>query len=409
MKNQKEIISDSQIRELAREFTRSGKLTGEGGLFTPLLKRVIEASLEAEVEEHVNETRATGNRRNGYGSKRVKSSLGMIDIDTPRDREASFNPLTLPKRSSQLTNEFEAKVIALYTRGMSYRDIQSQLYELYGTEVSTATLSTITDKLWPEIELWRKRPLEALYPVVWLDAMFFKVRDDDSKVKSKAVYSILGVNTAGQKEILGFYLADQESASFWRNVLAELKDRGVKDILIACVDGLTGFPDAIEDEFPKTEVQLCVVHQIRNTIKYLSYKDVKPFLKDLKTVYTAEDIEHAQINLEHISQKWGPKYERPLKGWYEHFEELMAFLKYPEELRRIIYTTNPIESFHRQVRKVTKSKGAFVTEKAVYKQIYLVCQSTNHKWRGEIYHWNAVRLALAEHYEERFINLDTLI
>jgi transposase-like protein len=409
MKDKKEIISDHQIRELAREFTRSGKLTGEGGLFTPLLKRVIEASLEAEVEDHVEKTRRQGNRRNGYGSKQLKTSLGAVDVDTPRDRDASFSPLSLPKRSNQVSNEFEEKVLALYARGMSYRDIQSQLRELYGTEVSTGLLAAITDKIWPEVEMWRKRPLEALYPVVWLDAMFFKVRGDDAKVITKAVYSILGVNTSGQKEILGFYLAEHESTSFWRKVLAELKDRGVKDILIACIDGLKGFPEAIEDEFPQTQVQLCIVHQIRNSIKYLSYKDVKPFLKDLKTVYTADNIEHAQINLEHISQKWGTKYQRPLKGWHTHFEPLMGFLKYPQPLRRIIYTTNPIESFHRQVRKITKTKGAYTSEKAVFKQVYLVCQSANHKWSGTMYNWNPVRLALAEFFDHRFTNLDTLM
>ena len=408
MKKKREIISDELVKELASEFTRSGKLTGEGGLFTPLLKRVIEASLEAEVEEHVRNTRQQGNKRNGYGTKQLKTSMGPIDLQPPRDRQGSFDPQGLPKRSSSVTNEFEQKVIGLYARGMSYRDIQSELYELYGTEVSTGVLAAITDKIWPEIEQWRKRPLETVYPIIWLDAMFFKVRDEGQSVTTKAVYSILGVNTNGQKEILGFYISPKESAAFWRGVLAELNERGVEDILIACVDGLKGFPEAIEDQFPNTEVQLCVVHQIRNTIKYLAYKDVRPFLKDLKSVYTADNEQLAMINLEQISQKWGPKYQRPLAGWYNNFEQLMAFLKYPKELRRVIYTTNPIESFHRQVRKITKTKGAYPSEKAIYKQVYLVCINANNKWKGTIFQWANVRLALAEAFENRFNNHDTL-
>jgi len=410
MKDTKEIISEEQIRELASEFARSGKLTGEGGILTPLLKRVLEVSLEGEAEHHVACTRKNGNRRNGYGSKSLKTSMGDIPLRTPRDRDGSFTPVTVPKRGSNLTNEFEEKIISLYARGMSYRDIRAQMAEIYGTEISTGTLSAITDKVWPEVEQWRKRPLEALYPVIWLDAMYFKVRDqEDQKVSTKAVYSILGVNTCGQKEVLGFYIGQHESSSFWRGVLAELKDRGVKDILIACIDGLKGFPEAIENEFPDTEVQLCVVHQIRNTIKYLSYKEVKPFLKDLKKVYTALDSGEARLELDNLGNQWGSKYQRPLKGWHEQFEELTAFMKYPPELRRIIYTTNPIESFHRQVRKVTKTKGSFTSEKAVYKQIYLVCRNANHKWSGTMYNWNKVRLALADYYNNRFTKHDTLI
>jgi putative transposase len=408
MEQKKEIITQDQIRELASEFARSGKLTGEGGILTPLLKRIIEASLEGEVEHHVSQTRTDGNRRNGYGAKRLKTSVGDIDIRTPRDREATFEPATLPKRSKALTNEFEEKVLALYARGMSYRDIQTQLTELYGTEVSTGALSAITDKVWPEIEQWRKRPLNALYPIVWLDAMFFKVRDEEQRVQLKAVYTILGVTTSGQKEVLGFYLGQHESVAFWRGVLADLKERGLQDILIACIDGLKGFPEAIADELPNTEVQLCIVHQIRNTVKYLSYKEVKPFLKDLKAVYTAIDKEHAKQQLQAMSLTWGPKFDRPLKGWFTHFDNLTAFMKYPPELRRGIYTTNPIESFHRQVRKVTKTKGAFTSERAIYKQVYLVCRNANHKWNGVMYNWAKVRLALAEFYNYRFINLDTL-
>ena len=408
MKENKEIITDAQIKELAREFARSGKLTGEGGLFTPLLKRIIEASLEGELTDHVAQTRMEGNRRNGYGSKTLRTGVGDVDLRTPRDRNASFEPVILPKRSNGITNEFEEKVLALYARGMSYRDIQSQLADIYGTDISTATLSAITDKVWPEIEQWRKRPLNALYPVVWLDAMYFKLRDEDHRVQTKALYTILGVNTSGQKEVLGFYIGQHESATFWRGVLAELKERGLEDILIACVDGLKGFPEAIADELPNTQVQLCIVHQIRNTVKYLSYKEVKPFLSDLKAVYTAIDAAHAKMELENVSQKWGAKYERPLKGWYDHFQELTAFMIYPPELRKIIYTTNPIESFHRQVRKVTKTKGAFTSEKAVYKQVYLVCRNANLKWNGVMYNWNKVRLALADHFKQRFINLDTL-
>jgi len=408
MKDKKEILTDQQIKELASEFARSGKLTGEGGIFTPLLKKIIEASLEGEVQDHVGRTKEKGNKRNGYGSKRLKTSMGELTLKTPRDREASFEPTILPKRSSSLTNEFEEKVLSLYAHGMSYRDIKSQLDDLYGTELSVGTLTAITDKVWPEIDQWRSRPLEALYPVVWLDAMHFKIRGEDLRVTSKAVYSILGVTTSGQKEVLGFYLGENESASFGRGVMADLKDRGLKDVLIASVDGLKGFPEAIEDELPTTQVQLCIVHQIRNTIKYLSYKDVKPFLNDLKKVYTSVDRAQAKVELDKMSLKWGPKYSRPLKGWFDHFDQLTEFMVFPPEIRRIIYTTNPIESYHRQIRKVTKSKGSFTNDKAIIKQMYLVIQNMSQKWTGQMAQWNKIRRDLAEHFNERFTNLDTL-
>jgi transposase-like protein len=409
MKDKKEIITEEQIKELASDFARSGKITGEGGILTPLLKKIIEASLEGEAQEHLNQTRRKGNKRNGYGSKRLKTSAGELPLRTPRDRGGSFEPKIVPKRSTSLTNEFEEKVLALYARGMSYRDIKAMLAEIYGTDLSTGSLTAITDKVWPEIEQWRTRPLEALYPIIWLDAMYFKIRGEDLRVATKAVYSILGVTTNGQKEVLGFYLGEHESATFWRGVLADLKDRGLKDVFIAAIDGLKGFPEALEDELPNTEVQLCIVHQIRNTIKYLSYKEVRPFLADLKKVYSSIDKAQAKVQLDTISDKWGAKFTRPLKGWYEHFDRLTEFMKYPPEIRRIIYTTNPIESYHRQVRKVTKTKGAFSSDKAVIKQMYLVIRNISHKWSGKIYQWNKIRLDLANHFNERFTNQDTLI
>jgi len=407
-KKERSILSEEQIQELAAELRESRRLTGDGGVFTPLLKQVIEASLEGEMDHHMDRTRSSGNRRNGHGKKTLRTSVGEVPLTSPRDRDGSFSPVTVPKRSRELGGEVDQKILSLLSMGMSYQDVQSHLKELYGVEISTGSISAITERLWPIIDQWRSRPLEDMYPVIWLDAIHFKVRGQSGRVEPRAVYSILGVTAEGEKQVLGFYMDQSESSSFWRIVLAELRERGVQDILIACVDGLKGFVEAIEDEFPKTEVQACVIHEIRNTMKYVPNKDAKAFLRDLKKVYTAVSAQEAALELDRISQQWGARFDRPLKGWIEKFDLLTAFMKYPPALRRIIYTTNPIESFHRQARKVTKTKGAFTDEKAVIKLLYLVCERANHKWNGTMYGWNSVRTALAEHFDNRFTNPDTL-
>ena len=321
----KEKKVDDLIAELSGGLMKGKPLTGKDGVFTPLLKKIIEASLEGEMDAHLNEeNRSAKNRRNGKGRKNLSSSLGELEIFTPRDRDGSFNPETVKKRQRRISEDIDKKILSLYGKGMSYRDIQDHLKDMYGAEVSVGTLSAITDRILPEIMEWQARPLDSVYPVVWLDAMHFKVREH-GKVISKAVYSILGVNRDGEKQVLGIYFGDNESSSFWRQVLYELQSRGIKDIFVACIDNLSGFADAIEDMFPGTDVQLCIVHQMRNSIKYITEKDMKPMIKDLKKIYTALNPVAAEHYLDQAEEKWGPKYRVVFRSWRNNWDRLMNF------------------------------------------------------------------------------------
>ena len=300
-------------KEAARKLKSGESLTGEDGILTPLIKKIIEASLEAEMDQHM-ESADTPNRRNGKMSKTVQTGSGPINLETPRDRAGTFEPQLVKKRQTILNESLDNKVLGLFGLGMSYQDIRNHMQEMYGTEVSQGLLSKITDKLLPIITEWRNRPLESIYTIVFLDAMFFKAREN-GKVITKAIYNLLGINQEGQKDILGFYIAESEGAHFWLGVLNDLKARGVDDILIACVDGLAGFPEAISASFPKAEVQLCVVHQIRNSIKYVASKDQKPFLADLKTVYKAGTKDLAEQRLLELDEKWGQRYPMVIRSW----------------------------------------------------------------------------------------------
>ena len=393
----------------ASEQLRSGKpFTGADGVFTPLLKHILEASLEGELDNHLEETRQPSkNRRNGHGRKNIQSSLGGFEIFSPRDRNATFDPQTVSKRQRVISDDIDKKILGLYSRGMSYSDIQSHLKEIYGVELSDGTLTAITDRIIPAIKEWQNRPLETLYPVMWLDAMHFKVRQEGAVI-SKAIYSILAVTMDGQKEVIGIYFGDCESSSFWRSVLQDLKLRGVEDICIACIDNLKGFADAIEDLYPQTEVQLCLVHQMRNSMKYLAYKDLKPCVRDLKQIYKAVNAQMGKHYLEEAEKKWGARYPVIFKSWKANWDRLSLFFNYPTAIRRIIYTTNPIESYHRMVRKVTKTKGSFSSENAIVKQIYLATINANTKWRGTMYGWPAVRTELTSYFGDRLLKNDTL-
>lgn len=396
------------IKQMGDEL-RSGKpLTGSGGIFTPLIKKVIESSLEGEMDAHLDqEGKLSKNRRNGRGRKNVLSSSGGLEIFSPRDRNGTFEPQTVKKRQRRLDMDLDKKILALYGRGMSYRDIQDQLKEMYDVELSVGTLNAITDKILPDILEWQQRPLESVYPVMWLDAMHFKVREH-GKVVTKAVYNILGVNRDGEKQVLGIYFGDNESSSFWRNVMHELQQRGVADIFIACIDNLSGFADAIEDIFPRTDVQLCLVHQMRNSIKYATHTDVKPLVRDLKKVYTALNENAAKQYLNQAEEKWGAKYKVVFRSWNNNWTRLTNFYKYPPALRRVIYTNNPIESYHRMVRKTTKTKGAFTSENAIVKQIYLATINAQTRWNGTMFAWASVRRDLVDYFENRFLTDDTL-
>jgi putative transposase len=396
-----------EFQEEAITKLKSGQsLTGKDGVMTPLIKQILEAALEGEMASHLLDCQAQGvaNRRNGKTSKTVKTGTGAFELETPRDREGSFEPEIIKKRQTVLNESLDNKILSLYAIGMSYESIAEHLEELYSLDVSTAKISQITDKLLPVITEWRNRPLEAVYPIVFLDAMHFKVREE-GKVVSKAIYSILGVTQSGCKDILGMYLSHSEGAHFWLTVLNDLRARGLEDILIASIDGLKGFPEAIAEVFPKTEIQLCIVHQIRNSLKYVVSKDQKAFMRDLKLVYRASSRELAEHHLLELDEKWGKKYPAVLKSWHSNWERLSAYFKYPEELRRMIYTTNIIEGFHRQIRKYTKNKGAFVSENALIKLIYCACQKVMEKWTQPMHNWALIISQLQIYFEGR-LNLE---
>ena len=390
------------IEKKALEQLKSGKsLFGKGGAFSPILKSFIEKALEAEMEGHLDDhQRQKGNKRNGKGKKVIKSSSGSFEIDTPQDRQSSFEPELIRKRQTILAESLEGKIIGLYGMGMSYRDISKHIEEMYDTEISHTVLSQITDRIIPEVKAWQSRPLEAVYPIIWLDAMHFKVKEE-GKVVHKALYNILGVNRDGKKEILGLYISESEGANFWLQVLTDLHNRGVKDILIASIDNLSGFSQAIQSIYPKTEVQSCLVHQIRNSLKYVASKNQKEFMKDLKKVYRASSKDQAETELLNLEEKWGKKYPVVIDSWQRNWDKLSTYFQYTEPIKKLIYTTNPIEGYHRQIRKVTKTKGAFTNEMALLKLVYLATQRIQKKWTSPLQNWGLAVQQLAIKFEGR--------
>lgn len=373
--------------------------TGKDGVLTSLIKNLAEAALEGELDSHLGQE-ISANRRNGKTKKTIKSLNGNFELETPRDRDGTFSPQIVKKHQTTLNDEIEQKIIALYGLGMSYNDMAAHLQEIYGLEISNGTLSAVTDKIIHIVKEWQARPLENLYTIVWLDAIHYKIREN-GKVASKAVYTILGVNIEGRKEVLGLYISENEGANFWLQVLTDLSNRGVNDILIACVDGLKGFPEAIETIFPETEVQLCVVHQIRNSLRYVGSKNQKEFMADLKQVYKAVNKEIAEVELDNLEHKWNDKYPIVIKSWRNNWERLSQFFKYPEDIRRIIYTTNTIEAVHRQFRKLTKTKGAFPNQDSLLKLLYMGIQNASKKWTMPIQNWSLTISQLAIFFEGR--------
>ncbi|RDI39073.1 IS256 family transposase [Aquicella lusitana] len=393
----------NQFQEETIKKLKSGQpLTGKDGVLTPLIKQLLEVALDGEMDAHIADCKDDGqpNRRNGKTKKTVKTGTGSFELETPRDREGTFEPEIVKKRQTVLNESLDNKILSLYAISMSYESITEHLQEMYGLEISPAKISQITDKLLPVITEWRSRPLDAVYPIVFLDAMHFKVREE-GKVVSKAIYSILGINKDGRKEIIGIYLSESEGARFWLGVLNDLRTRGVDDILIASIDGLKGFPEAIAEVYPRAEIQLCVVHQIRNSLKYVVSKDQKSFMLDLRQVYQAPNRDAAEQHLLELGEKWGKKYPAVIKSWHVNWETLSQYFKYPEELRRIVYTTNIIEGFHRQVRKYTKSKGAFVSENALMKLIYCACQKIMEKWNQPMHNWALIASQLQIYFDGR--------
>jgi len=370
-----------------------------------LFSGALEKMLEAEMDEHLGYEKNSvlgnnsGNNRNGYGKKTVKSEWGESEISVPRDRNSTFEPQAIEKRQTR-TDDIETRVMAMYAKGMSTRDIEDHLRDIYGVDASASLISRITDKLMPAVAEWQSRPLDPIYPIVFLDGIVFKVRKD-SRVVNKCLYSVLGINLEGRKEILGIWLSENESASFWVSVCNDVKNRGVEDIFIACRDNLSGFSNAIETVFPKTEQQLCVIHQIRNSTKYVPYKDIKAVMADLKKVYGAPTLENAEYRLEEFREKWGRKYPQILKSWDANWSELSTYFKYPQEVRTLIYTTNAVEGFHRMLRKFTKTKTIYPTDDSVRKSVYLSIQEISKKWSMPVRDWGTIIGQLIIFFEDR--------
>jgi len=391
-----------QLQEKALAQLKSGEsLFGKDGAFAPMLKGFIEAALQAEMDAHLDdEQRSSGNKRNGKGSKTIKSSAGSFQIETPQDRQSNFDPQLIKKRQTVLADSLADKIIGLYGLGMSLRDISAHIAEMYDTELSHTVLSQITDRIIPEVKAWQSRPLEPVYCIVWLDAMRYKVREE-GRVQHKALYNILAINPDGHKQVLGAYVSESEGANFWLSVLTDLQNRGLEDILIACTDNLKGFAEAIGSIFLKADVQSCIVHQIRNSIKYVASKDQKEFMRDLKRVYRADTKDLAKLALEELDGKWGNKYPVVIKSWRDNWEKLTTYFQYTPPIRKLIYTTNAVEGYHRQIRKVTKTKGAFTSDMALLKLIYLATKNIEKKWTAPLQNWALTVQQLAIKFGDR--------
>jgi putative transposase len=382
-------------------------LMGKDGAIKKLIKSTLEGMLDSELTEHLgydkysSSGKNTGNSRNGRTSKTLKNDNGEIDINVPRDRNGDFDPVIV-KKYEKTIGPIEDKIISMYAKGMTTRDIQTHITELYGLEMSPSLVSNITDKIVNMATEWQNRPLEKVYPIIFLDAIYYKVRDESKKVISKASYTCLGIDKDGKKDLLGLWIGQAEGSNFWLNVLTELKNRGVEDIFIACIDGLKGFPEAINTVFPKTEIQLCVIHQIRNTFKYVSTKDQKKFMQELKQVYKAPTEEAALENLDILENNWKNKYPLAIKSWRQNWDNLATYFKYPEVIRTIIYTTNAVEALHRQFRKVTKSRSLFPNDDSLKKMLYLAYKDLSKKWTMPVRNWAVVLSYFSIYFEERF-------
>jgi len=393
--------------ELAQELANAKSIDdfyGKDGIFARLFSETVEQMLEAELTEELGydryepEGRNSGNSRNGHYRRKMRTSGGDTEIKVPRDRNGEFQSELLKKNS----NEIEEKVIAMYARGNSTRDIQHMLQELYGINVSPDTISKITDKVWPLVEQWQNRPLASVYAVLFLDALHIKLKRN-GKIENVAVYNVLGVDLEGKRDILGHWIGEGgEGANFWLSVITDLQNRGVQDVFIAAVDGLSGFSDAIHSVFPKTRVQRCIIHQIRSSLKYVVWKDRKAFTADLKTVYQAATREEAEANLIRLEEIWKDKYAAAVRSWQNNWEELATFFEFGKHIRRLIYTTNTVEGYHRQVRKVIKNKSSFPTPQAARKLLYLATINISRKWTTAIYNWPLILNQLAIRFEDRW-------
>jgi len=388
-------------QEIAKALYAGKPMLGAGGAFTEMIKRVVQASLKGEMHAHLTGEGQDGNRRNGYTPKLLKTSGGQVTMATPRDRAGTFEPQLVEKRQRVLNDELDKKILSMYGLGMSYADIATHIRDIYGVETNDALINAVTDTVIEEVRAWQGRPLEGLYPVVWLDAAFFKIKHEGA-VRSRAVYTVLGVDMEGYKDVLGMYIEESEGARHWLGVLSDLKQRGVQDVLIACTDNLKGFDQAIQAVFPRTEVQGCIVHQIRNTIRHVGSKEIPAVLADLKSIYKAPNEDAAQQALSAFAAKWQERYPRAVQSWRDNWTRLSTFLRYPEPLRKLIYTTNIIEGYHAQLRKATKTKRVFDGDMSVLKLLFLVQQRiARDKWQRPMLHWRTIYLTIEILFKDR--------
>ena len=399
------------LREMMSTYMKENNVLPKNGtdvnsIMRDMMSIILEGTLDAEMDEELGyskydyRNKDTENSRKKKKKKTMHTSYGDMDINVPRDRKGEFEPQVVKKYQNTVTQDMEEKILSMYAKGMTTSDIESHMRELYDIDVSDTTISRITDKVLPLIKEWQERPLEEVYAVVFMDAIHYHVRSEGRIVK-RAVYIAIGINMAGIKDVLGMYVGENESAKFWLSIMNGLKNRGVEDILITCVDGLTGFPQAIEAVYPNAEIQQCIIHQIRNSTKYVSYKDLKKLMADLKTVYSAPDEKTAVTNLEEFGKKWDSKYPQIHKSWSERWPTLATYFKYPEAVRRLIYTTNTIEGFNRQLRKVTKSKTVFPSDDSLLKMLYLAMMDITKKWTGHRQDWGQIHAQLEIFFEER--------
>ena len=396
-------------REKIRELLQTGGFSSMEdiqNLFKETIAEFLENGLDAELDDELGYSRYdyknkdTENSRNGHSRKTLRTSFGDVEVSVPRDRKGEFDPQILKKNQTSISQDVEEKILSMYAKGMTTSDIEMHIRDIYGIEVSDTTVSRVTDKILPIAKEWQQRPLEAIYAVVFLDAIHYHVRSEGQIVK-KAVYIAIGINLDGKKDVLGMWVGENESAKFWATVLNSLKNRGVEDIFIACTDNLTGFSSAIEAVFPKTEIQNCIIHQLRNSSKYVSYKDIKALMADLKAVYAAVDEAAALDALDVFSEHWDKKYPKISQSWRDNWANLSTYFKYPKEVRRLIYTTNTIEGFNRQLRKVTKSKSVFPTDDSLFKMLYLAMIDITKKWTGRRQDWSVIYAQMAIFFGDR--------
>ena len=399
------------MREMMQGYLKENDISIKSGNdVNSIMRDMMSVLLEGALDEELNEelgyskydyrNKETDNSRNGHSKKTMRTSYGDMDIAIPRDRKGEYEPQLIPKYQNTVTQDMEEKIISMYAKGMTTGDIEAHLKELYDLDISDSTISRITDKIMPLVREWQERPLQEIYAVVYMDAIHYHVRSEGRIVK-RAVYIALGIDMDGKKDVIGMYVGENEGAKFWLSIINGLKNRGVQDILIACVDGLNGFPQAIEAVYPKTEIQQCIIHQIRNTTNYVSYKDLKKLMADLKMVYAAPDEAAALEELESFGEKWNSKYPKIYKSWSEHWATLSTYFKYPNEVRKLIYTTNAIEGFNRQLRKVTKSRTVFPSDDSLLKMLYLATMDITKKWTGRRRDWSQIRAQLEIYFEER--------